>query len=235
MTTLWGRFCGSYEPCGGKLILLSQSPSEGLRPPGRWLYSRPLRSASGGIGRRARLRAWWELNPVEVQVLSCAFERKDLRKTGVSPFFVGRFSVRSCDAPRSLRCLAWRSRNQRPTFRTSFLRASVAAGLTFYRISCPGTEGGAGDDQRLRLRLRVKRGNASSRHTAARDLVRRPVGGNCSNSASNQAGWVVAAEAEGSEVCSEKSQRAGGSESITPDDHAEFPVRGSPGRPASAG
>ncbi len=33
----------------------------------------------------------------------------------------------------------------------------------------------------------------------------------------------------------EKSQRAGGSESITPDDHAEFPVRGSPGRPASAG
>ena len=29
--------------------------------------------ASGGIGRRARLRAWWGVNPVEVRVLSCAF------------------------------------------------------------------------------------------------------------------------------------------------------------------
>ncbi len=36
--------------------------------------------ASGGIGRRARLRAWWALRPVEVRVLSCA-----LRPTARSP------------------------------------------------------------------------------------------------------------------------------------------------------
>ena len=39
------------------------------------IIRRPLMDAlraSGGIGRRARLRAWWGVNPVEVRVLSCA-------------------------------------------------------------------------------------------------------------------------------------------------------------------
>jgi hypothetical protein len=49
---------------------------------------RRIADRTGGIGRRARLRAWWGLNPVQVQVLSPALVTQGVTANGRSPFLL---------------------------------------------------------------------------------------------------------------------------------------------------